>query len=99
MRPANHADSMTARCKDGPMLQTGHTADLDLGVLGEARTLLYEAFDQMTEDDWQHCLGGVHALVWDGPRLVGHASVVQRRLLHDGRALRAGYIEGGAVRA
>jgi aminoglycoside 2'-N-acetyltransferase I len=41
----------------------------------------------------------VHALVWDGPDLVGHASVVQRRLLHDGRALRAGYIEGVAVRA
>jgi aminoglycoside 2'-N-acetyltransferase I len=82
-----------------PMLQTGHTADMDLAVLGDARTLLFGAFENFTEDDWEHCLGGVHALVWDGPQLVGHASVVQRRLLHGGRALRTGYIEGVGVRA
>jgi aminoglycoside 2'-N-acetyltransferase I len=29
--------------------------------------------------------------------LIAHASVVQRRLLHQGRALRAGYVEGVAV--
>ena len=81
------------------MLQTGHTADIDLGVLGEARALLFDAFEHFTEDDWEHCLGGVHALIWDGPQLVGHASVVQRRLLHGGRALRAGYVEGVGVRA
>jgi aminoglycoside 2'-N-acetyltransferase I len=40
----------------------------------------------------------VHALAWEGPELVGHASVIQRRLLHNGKALRAGYIEGVAVR-
>lgn len=44
-------------------------------------------------------LGGMHALVWEGPELVGHGSVVMRRLLHDGRALRTGYVEGVAVRA
>jgi aminoglycoside 2'-N-acetyltransferase I len=81
------------------MLQTGHTADIDLGVLGEARALLFDSFEHFTEEDWEHCLGGVHALIWDGPVLVGHASVVQRRLLHGGRALRAGYVEGVAVRA
>lgn len=31
--------------------------------------------------------------------LVGHAALVQRRLLHGGRALRPGYVEGVAVRA
>jgi aminoglycoside 2'-N-acetyltransferase I len=82
-----------------PMLQTGHTAEIDLAVLGAARALLVEAFDDFTDEDWEHCLGGLHALVWDGPDLVGHASVVQRRLLHSGRALRAGYVEGVAVRA
>jgi aminoglycoside 2'-N-acetyltransferase I len=41
----------------------------------------------------------VHALAWEGDELVGHASVVQRRLLHGGRALRAGYVEGVGVRA
>ena len=44
-------------------------------------------------------LGGVHALVLDDGELIGHGSVVQRRLLHAGRALRTGYIEGVAVRA
>jgi hypothetical protein len=44
-------------------------------------------------------LGGVHALVWDDAEFIGHASVVQRRLLHSGRALRAGYVEAVGVRA
>jgi aminoglycoside 2'-N-acetyltransferase I len=81
-------------------LRTGHTADLDPGTLRAARALLDEVFaGEMTDDDWEHALGGIHALVWEGPHLIGHASVVQRRLLHDGRALRAGYVEGVAVRA
>jgi aminoglycoside 2'-N-acetyltransferase I len=80
-------------------IQMAHTADLDPAVFGAARALLFEVFDDMTDDDWEHSLGGMHALVWDGAELVGHASVVQRRLLHGGRALRAGYVEGVGVRA
>jgi len=80
-------------------LRTAHTADLDPAAREAARTLLDEAFHgNVTEADWEHALGGVHALVWDGPALIGHGSVVQRRLLHQGRALRAGYIEAVAVR-
>jgi hypothetical protein len=41
----------------------------------------------------------VHALVWEGADLIGHASVIQRRLLDGGRALRTGYVEGVGVRA
>jgi aminoglycoside 2'-N-acetyltransferase I len=41
----------------------------------------------------------VHALVWEGTELIGHGSLVQRRLLHGGRALRTGYVEGVGVRA
>jgi aminoglycoside 2'-N-acetyltransferase I len=78
---------------------TAHTADLDTSTLAAARALLYEVFDDMTEHDWEHALGGIHALVWDGGELIAHSSVVQRRLLHGGRVLRAGYIEGVAVRA
>ena len=81
------------------MIRSAHTADLDLPTLAAARALLYEAFDDMTEDDWEHSLGGVHALAFEGDTLVGHAAVVQRRLLHGGRALRTGYVEGVAVRA
>ena len=81
-------------------LRTAHTADLDLATLRAARTLLDAVFEgDMTDDDWEHALGGVHALVWDGEELIGHASVVQRRLLHGGRALRAGYVEGLGVSA
>jgi aminoglycoside 2'-N-acetyltransferase I len=77
-----------------------HTADLDTITLGAARALLGVVFsDELTEHDWEHALGGMHALVWEGGELIGHGSVVQRRLLHGGRALRAGYVEGVAVRA
>jgi aminoglycoside 2'-N-acetyltransferase I len=79
-------------------LQKAHTADLDARTLETARALLDHVFDDLTDDDWEHALGGVHTLVWDGPELVGHASVVQRRLAHGGRALRTGYVEGVAVR-
>ena len=80
-------------------VRTAHTADLDAATLEAARALLYDVFDDMTEHDWEHSLGGVHAIAWEGDELVGHAAVVQRRLLHGGRALRAGYIEGVGVRA
>ncbi|MGI9184729.1 MAG: GNAT family N-acetyltransferase [Solirubrobacteraceae bacterium] len=81
-------------------LQVAHTADLDLCTLDAARTLLDHVFgDEMTEPDWEHALGGVHALVWEAGELVGHGAVIQRRLLHGGRALRTGYVEGVAVRA
>ena len=79
-------------------LRTAHTAELDAATLEAVRALLDDVFDDMTDDDWEHALGGIHALVWEGDELVGHASVIQRRLMHGGRALRAGYIEGVGVR-
>ncbi|HEX8630815.1 MAG TPA: GNAT family N-acetyltransferase [Catenuloplanes sp.] len=80
-------------------VHTAHTADLDAATRTAVRALLGDVFDDLTDDDWEHALGGVHALVWDGAVLIGYASVVQRRLLYGGRALRTGYIEGVGVRA
>ena len=80
-------------------IQVAHTADLTPADLEAGRALLYRAFDDMTEEDWDHALGGMHALAWEDGVLIGHASVIQRRLFHKGRALRAGYVEGVAVRA
>jgi aminoglycoside 2'-N-acetyltransferase I len=81
-------------------LRTAHTSALDAATLEAARALLVDAFaGTFTADDWEHALGGVHALVWEQTDLIGHACVVQRRLLHRGRALRAGYVEGVGVRA
>ena len=80
-------------------VQVAHTGELEPEVLSAGRALLYDVFDDMTDEDWEHSLGGMHALVWEDGGLIGHASVIQRRLMHGGRALRAGYVEGVGVRA
>jgi len=83
-----------------PEVRTAHTADLDAETLRVAHALLDEVFEgEFEEHDWEHALGGIHALVHEGDELVGHASVVQRRLLHRGRALRGGYVEAVGVSA
>jgi aminoglycoside 2'-N-acetyltransferase I len=78
---------------------TAHTADLDAATLKAARRLLDLAFQdgKFGDHDWEHALGGVYALAWEDGELAAHASVVQRRLLHGGRALRTGYVEGVGV--
>ena len=77
-----------------------HTAALAPATRRAARLLVGRSFGAgFSDEDWEHALGGIHALVWEGEELIGHASVVQRRLLHGGRALRAGYVEGVGVRA
>jgi aminoglycoside 2'-N-acetyltransferase I len=82
-------------------VRTAHTADLGPATLRELRALLDEVFaDEMTDEDWDHSIGGMHAIALDDDgAIVGHGSVVQRRLLHGDRALRTGYVEGVAVRA
>jgi aminoglycoside 2'-N-acetyltransferase I len=80
-------------------LRIAHTADLDATELAAAKALLTAAFEEdVSAADWEHCLGGMHVLLHEGDALIGHTSVVQRRLLHGGRALRTGYLEGVAVR-
>ena len=80
-------------------VRTAHTADLDPATLRAARALLDAAFAGAFDDsDWDHALGGIHALALEGDELVAHASLVQRRLLYGGRALRTGYVEAVGVR-
>ncbi|MFJ9817807.1 aminoglycoside 2'-N-acetyltransferase [Streptomyces sp. NPDC101151] len=81
-------------------LRTAHTADLDPAELRAVRSLLDEAFDgDFGDEDWDHSLGGMHALVRDGAGPAAHGSVVMRRIRHRGRWLRTGYVEAVAVRA
>jgi aminoglycoside 2'-N-acetyltransferase I len=80
-------------------IRTAHTADLDASALEGIRALLGHVFEgELSDHDWEHALGGMHAVVWERGDPIGHASVIQRRLLHGGRALRAGYVEGVGVR-
>ena len=74
-----------------------HTADLDGETLHSAHQLLIDAFGgDFSEDDWEHTLGGMHALICDHGALIAHAAVVLRRLMYRGAPLRTGYIEGVA---
>ena len=79
--------------------RTAHTADLDDDTRAAVRALMDASFNGFSDDAFENALGGMHALVFEDRELIGHASVVQRRLLHGGRALRTGYIEGVAVRS
>ncbi len=78
-------------------LQVAHTADLEVSTRLAARALLDDAFDDMTDEDWDHSLGGMHVLLWEDAGLIGHASVIQRQLRCAGRAWRTGYVEAVAV--
>jgi len=83
----------------GGLIRLAETRELEQHVLAELRVLLEEAFaGDFSEHDWQHALGGTHALAYEDDELVGHGSVVPRQLVHDGRPLRTGYVEGMAVR-
>jgi aminoglycoside 2'-N-acetyltransferase I len=79
-------------------LRTVHTADLDPQTRAAIRTLLNGAFKYFNDEAFEHALGGMHALLFEDGDLIGHASVVQRHLLHAGQVLRTGYIEAVAVR-
>ena len=79
-----------------------HTSDLDGETREDARRMLVDAFADsevdFTDADWEHALGGMHALICVRGALVAHGAVVQRRLIHRGVALRCGYLEAVAVR-
>lgn len=75
-----------------------HTSDLDSETRQRIHRMVTDAFaGDFTENDWEHALGGMHALIWRHGAIIAHAAVVQRRLMYNGCALRCGYVEGVAV--
>ncbi|QLE74372.1 GNAT family N-acetyltransferase [Streptomyces rectiverticillatus] len=81
-------------------VRTAHTSGLTDAELAAVRALMDDAFEGgFSDEDWDHTVGGMHALVREGGELIGHGSLVQRRMLHRGQSLRAGYVEAVAVRA
>lgn len=96
----NQASPPSSPSSGGTVLRTAHTADLSAAELQAGRALMDLAFDgDFGDEDWAHGLGGMHVLVHgsDGT-LLAHGCVVQRRVLHNGRSLRVGYVENVAVR-
>ncbi|WP_242453280.1 GNAT family N-acetyltransferase [Mycolicibacterium sp. P9-64] len=79
-----------------------HTADLDAETREGARRMVIDAFGDgeidFTSDDWEHALGGMHALICQHGALIAHGAVVQRRMIYADTVLRCGYIEAVAVR-
>ncbi|OBY32108.1 GNAT family N-acetyltransferase [Mycolicibacter kumamotonensis] len=76
-----------------------HTSDLDDETRRGAHQLVIEAYgDRYSDAEWQHALGGMHALIWHRGALIAHGSVIRRQLLYRGRSLRCGYVEAVAVR-
>ena len=79
-----------------------HTSDLDDETREDARRMLIDAFADgevdFTDTDWEHALGGMHALICVRGALIAHGAVVQRQMVHQGAALRCGYLEAVAVR-
>lgn len=68
------------------------------GVLAEARLLCDRAFDgDFSDADWNHALGGWHAIVTVDGDIVAHGAVVTRQLLVGDRPIRTGYVEAVAT--
>jgi aminoglycoside 2'-N-acetyltransferase I len=64
------------------------------GRLAEIRHVLDTAFaGDFTDADWEHALGGTHAVISDLGRVVAHAAVVPRTIWVGERELPAGYVE------
>ena len=72
---------------------------VDAATRSALRTLWDRAYgDRFSEDDADHAYGGVHVLVRDGDRLIGHASAVPRRIRFGDQPWRTvGYVEAVAT--
>ena len=69
-----------------PDVRLLRTAEVSPGLLAAARDLCDRAFgDRFHDTDWDHALGGWHALALDGSELVAH------------HGFRAGYVEAVAT--
>jgi len=74
------------------------TAEMPAAELAAIRRLMDAAFDDFSEDDWAHALGGWHAFIGSADDVVVHAAVVPRLIGVGGHEFAAGYVEAVAVR-
>ena len=79
------------------MLRTA--AHVTPGDVAALRALLHAAFaGDFSDDDWEHSLGGIHAIIEDDSGIVAHGAVVPRVLDVGTLQLTVGYVEAIAVR-
>jgi aminoglycoside 2'-N-acetyltransferase I len=79
-------------------LHVAPTERLREPLLGELRALLDAAFrDDFSDEDWDHCLGGLHVWVSGPAGPISHGSLVERTLVLSGSALAVGYVEAVAT--
>ena len=65
------------RCQT--VLRLALTADLDDAILRRLRALVDDAFEGgFTDEDWEHALGGTHAIIEADGVLMAHGSLVER---------------------
>jgi aminoglycoside 2'-N-acetyltransferase I len=82
-----------------PDLQTVATQELATADLAALRLFLDEGFDHdFPDEDWEHCLGGLHVMVRAGDDIICHAALIERELVAGDTRLRTGYVEGVATR-
>ncbi len=81
------------------VLRVAHTWELTADELAAIRDLLDASFEGgFSDHDWDHGLGGLHAVGYDTAGPAAHGSVIMRRVVHGGRSYRVGYVEAMAVR-
>jgi len=75
------------------------TDELGAATLAQLLDLFAAAWPDgdFSPEDTDHAMGGRHFLAEVEGRVIGHASVVERRLEVDGRSVRAGYVEAVAT--
>jgi aminoglycoside 2'-N-acetyltransferase I len=77
------------------VLPTAELSDSDRIALRRLFELAYDG--DFTDDDFDHALGGWHAIAGDLAAPIAHAAVVARSLYVDTRELRTGYVEAVAT--
>lgn len=81
-------------------IEVSDTHELGEHQLGAVEALVRAAFgNRFVDHDWDHILGGTHAIAIAGETVVGHAAVVPRRMRIARQPVHVGYVEGVAVDA
>lgn len=74
------------------------TSEAPSGLLDRIRMMLDQAFEgRLSDDDWEHALGGWHVVLTRDGGVLSHAAVVPRSMVFGHRPLRVGYVEAVAT--